>query len=436
MGTPASRQMAIAGDVRAALRAMRRFAVALVLPFTTTDPPPPPAGRWRRLAATVGRLGWIASGLVFVLGIISFEGNYVIAVPLAPAMAALYALPLGIVRRAPLRAWRLVAVAAVISPFVVRPEPWQTLPWPVTQTFVAVVVCSGVAARHRLTIAVAVWAWTALAMMGGLYVLGAAPVGDPWPGAVAITGVTMLVGYLVGTRGDLARRVDEGERLRRRSETERAVLAERARVARELHDVVAHHMSMISVQAETAPYRVRDLGEGGAACLADISDTAREALAEMRRLLGVLRDDGHDAQLAPQPDLARLPHLLTGARRAGLTVESTISGDERPLPPGVQLSAYRIVQEALSNVARHAPDAAVRVELAYDDTALRITVANAAPPRRADRPATGDGGDGHGLLGMGERAALHGGTVTAGPTDDGGYHVDATLALSDPPGRA
>ncbi|MEV7121088.1 sensor histidine kinase [Kitasatospora griseola] len=217
----------------------------------------------------------------------------------------------------------------------------------------------------------------------------------------------------------------------------RTVLEERARIARELHDVVAHHMSVISIQAEAAPYRVQDPPTELVAALADIRAGALEGLTELRRLLGVLRSEDRPgaAPTDPQPTLERLDDLLAGVRGAGLAVTAVTSGPRRPLPQGVELSAYRIVQEALSNVLRHAPGAAVRVELAYTSTALHLRIRNgpaAEPPSGAARGGPG----GHGLLGMRERAAMLGGELSAGSTSDGGYEVTALLpAPVGPAGR-
>jgi signal transduction histidine kinase len=206
----------------------------------------------------------------------------------------------------------------------------------------------------------------------------------------------------------------------------RTILEERARIARELHDVVAHHMSVISIQAEAAPYRVQDPPRELVAALAAIRAGALDGLTELRRLLGVLRaedDPGGTAPAAPQPTLDRLDDLVAAVRTAGLDVTVAVSGDRRPLPEGVELSAYRIVQESLSNVLRHAPGAPARVDLDYEPAALRLRVRN-GPARHAAPPSPGAG---HGVLGMRERAAMLGGTLAAAPTPDGGHEVAALL---------
>jgi signal transduction histidine kinase len=201
-------------------------------------------------------------------------------------------------------------------------------------------------------------------------------------------------------------------------------MEERARIARELHDVVAHHVSMVAVQAETARLTTPGMPEEDQERLLAIGDTAREALTEMRRLLGVLRADADgDAERAPQPGLGHLTELLEDARAAGTSVRLTVSGAVAPLPAGVDLTAYRIVQEALTNARRHAPGAAVEVELRFAADALRLRV-------RDDGPGPGEGEPrGHGLLGMRERAASVGGTREVGRAGEGGFAVEAELPL-------
>jgi signal transduction histidine kinase len=203
----------------------------------------------------------------------------------------------------------------------------------------------------------------------------------------------------------------------------RAVLEERTRIARELHDVVAHHMSLIAVRAETAPYRLSDLPEPVRADFSSLSDLAREALAEMRRLLGVLRQD-QPAGLAPQPQLSDLSALVDAARRSGISVELSVPSALGQVPSGVALCAYRIVQEALSNASQHAPGAAVTVSVDHDAGAVRLRVANGpGGPARNEHEA------GHGLTGMRERVALLSGSLSAGPAPDGGFVVSVVLPL-------
>ncbi len=204
---------------------------------------------------------------------------------------------------------------------------------------------------------------------------------------------------------------------------EHTARGERARISRELHDVVAHHISMIAVQAETARLTTPDMPPAGAQRLQAIGDTARSALTEMRRLLGVLREDirAEAPVRQPAPGLDRLNELLDEARDAsGAGLRLIISGRITALDPGVEVAGYRIVQEALTNARRHAPGAAVDVELRYEDGALYLRIRDNGPG-----PAPDAGG--HGLRGMRERAAAVGGTLRTGPAAGGGFLVEAML---------
>ena len=202
---------------------------------------------------------------------------------------------------------------------------------------------------------------------------------------------------------------------------EHTARGERARIARELHDVVAHHISMIAVQAETARLTTPGLPDLGAQRFSEIGDRARTGLTEMRRLLGVLRE-GTEPELKPQPKLQQLVDLLDDARLSA-SARLIVSGAPVPLDPGVELAAYRIVQEALTNARRHAPGAAVDVELRYGPQ-LRVRI-------RDNGPGTANPA-GHGLAGMRERAAAAGGTLRAGPVDTvGGFLVEAVLPVEE-----
>jgi signal transduction histidine kinase len=212
-----------------------------------------------------------------------------------------------------------------------------------------------------------------------------------------------------------------------RESSQRAVLEERARIGRELHDIVAHHMSLIAVQAETAPYRLGELPEPVRAEFTAINSSARAGLSEMRRLLSVLRND-EGAPREPQPDLGRVPELVEAARTAGLKVDFAGVPDAA-VPPSVGLCAYRILQEALTNAGRHAAGSDVSVRISHAEGALRLEVTNG--PARAGTPAAGEQepGAGHGLTSMRERANLLDGSLTALPLAGGGFSVSAVLPL-------
>ncbi len=245
-------------------------------------------------------------------------------------------------------------------------------------------------------------------------------------------GVVWMTGETVRARRAYAAELEERTaylEADREQRARRAVADERARIARELHDVVAHEVSVIVVQAGAARRVLAEQPAEAEAALVAIEKSGRDALDEMRRLLGVLRREGDPAERAPQPGLGRLDGLVAQMADAGLGVEVSIEGEPPPLPPGLDLSAYRIVQEALTNCLKHAgPDARARVRLRFGAEALAIEVADDG--RGAAVPGVGGG---LGLAGMRERAAMFGGDVQAGPRPGGGYLVAARLPMN---GRA
>lgn len=217
-----------------------------------------------------------------------------------------------------------------------------------------------------------------------------------------------------------------------------AVLAERTRIARELHDIVAHSVSTMVVQAGAAEQVVGEDPELARRALAAIRSTGADALGEMRRVVAMLRDDeagvgGAVADLAPQPGLDGLPALVAASRAAGLDVTLEVRGVPQPLPAGLELTGYRVVQEALTNARRHAGTASVRVLVEHDRAELRLEVADDGPGGAvATRPRAP--GQGHGLVGMRERVAMYGGRVEAGPAAGGGFVVRVVLPRADAPG--
>ncbi|MEU6880088.1 sensor histidine kinase [Streptomyces sp. NPDC046712] len=219
----------------------------------------------------------------------------------------------------------------------------------------------------------------------------------------------------------------------REAQAKVAVAAERARIARELHDVVAHNVSVMVVQADGAAYVLDASPEQAKQALETISSTGRQALAEMRRLLGILRTGEHKeaGEYVPQPDVQQIEDLVEQVRGAGLTVDFRIEGTPRPLPSGVELTAYRIVQEALTNTRKHGgPDAGASVRLVYFDDGLGLLVEDDG--RGATHEMYEDGGAdgrGHGLIGMRERVGMVGGTLDAGPRPGGGFRISALLPL-------
>jgi signal transduction histidine kinase len=202
-----------------------------------------------------------------------------------------------------------------------------------------------------------------------------------------------------------------------------AVADERARIAREMHDAVAHSVSVIVLQAGAAEQVLATSPERARESLVTIQDSGREAIGELRRMLGLLRDPVAEGSLAPQPGVGRLDVLLEQVRAAGLPVELTVEGEPRHLPPGIDRSAYRIVQEGLTNTLKHAGPARASVRLRYGERALELEVLD-----DGRGPARASGG-GFGLLGMRERAALYGGVLAADARPDGGYALRARLPL-------
>ena len=231
---------------------------------------------------------------------------------------------------------------------------------------------------------------------------------------------------------ELAERAARLER-ERAAEARRAVAEERTRIARELHDVVAHHVSMMVVQAEAGPVAVERDPARAAGAFEAIAATGRQALVEMRRLLGVLRGDGEPASsLAPQPGLAEVPSLVEQVGRAGLRVELEVEGTKAALPPGIDLSAYRIIQEALTNAVRHGGDGRARVLVRYGEHDLELQIENGVESASGRRQGDSDRQvrrSGRGLLGMQERVSLFGGELRAGPGPDGGFSVVARIPI-------
>ncbi|MYX54777.1 sensor histidine kinase [Streptomyces sp. SID8382] len=332
----------------------------------------------------------------------------------------------------PIAAWWLSTVMLLVTALSVEDRlPSQLLyPWNYGQIALHTFVLFLLALRVRPRIAAEALALTLL--VGALTLsLATRTHSDGVDETVVSFTTAVVVGAALRGRRVARTRLVEQEELTAEERARRTLLEERNRIARELHDVVAHHMSVISIQAQVAPHLAENPSDELKENLAGIRQNAVEALAELRRVLGVLRSEdalADGARHAPQPTLDRLDELVGTVRGTGITILTDVTGERRPLPPGVELSAFRIVQEALSNVMRHAPGAEARVELGYQRRGLTVRVVNTAP----DRPAPPSPGAGHGLLGMRERAAMLGGELTTGPTPDGGYEVTAVLPTHHP----
>ncbi|HEX8860931.1 MAG TPA: sensor histidine kinase [Actinomycetes bacterium] len=254
-----------------------------------------------------------------------------------------------------------------------------------------------------------------------------------WVQFALIIGAAWLLGRFVGDRrvyaAQLEQRTAELEQAREEL-ARRAVAEERLRLARELHDVVAHSISVIAVQSGVGAHVANAQPKEAAKALAAIEATSRVALTELRRLLGVLRQEGEpQGSLAPVPGLAELDSLLAEVAKAGLAVRLRVEGTPSPLPAGVDLSAYRIVQEALTNVVKHAGPARAQVMIRYSDRDVTVEITDdgrgAAAPTGDGRVATG-----HGLIGMRERVAAFGGDLKVGPEPGNGFRVAARLPLA------
>jgi signal transduction histidine kinase len=246
------------------------------------------------------------------------------------------------------------------------------------------------------------------------------------PGAWLVFAVAWLVGRdLRRRRHQVAGLRDRASRLEgeREEKARAAVTEERGRIARELHDVVAHSVSVMVVQAQAGP-RLLDDAEQARGVFRSIEASGREALVELRRLLGILRTGDEQLAIGPQPGLGSLEALLEQVREAGLPVELRIEGERAPLPPGIDLSAYRIVQEALTNTLKHAGHAQAQIVIRYGPSALEVAVVDDGRGSSARV-----NGSGHGLIGMRERVALYGGTLETGGRREGGYEVRARLPL-------
>lgn len=333
----------------------------------------------------------------------------------------------------------LFVAAAFVLPLIVVPElathaPW---PWSVPALLTFVLFVGVVTFVHGARIG-------AFPLVFGVLVSLLAPLLRPDMVATAasagsstadliVTASIAAAMFLIAAL--VAGRLRVSEELTREKEhsalegSRRALVEERTRIARELHDVVAHSMSVIQVQASTARYRIPEIGDAATAEFEDIAATARASLTEMRRMLGVLRTEDQAAELAPQQGIGDVPALVDSIRRAGVEVGLAIEGGDAAAAatPAVQIAAFRIIQEALSNAVRHAPGARVTVRLHADAAAIRILVHNVAPPRSPEAHGTG-----YGLRGMRERAELLGGSLSAARDADGGWTVEASLPFAEP----
>lgn len=387
--------------------------------FAGTDAPPERSAglRWLRGLAIVGCGLWA--------GFVTF--STVSASPPAKTFNVIVTvLPCLLAVRSPLWGWRTVIVGMVATPFML-PGMAASWGWPWAPGFALTAALVFYLVGESNDQAELTWA--------GLISFGAAaPFVRDWRDAALL----VLLGGMVFFLGNTVRqrRLAEEERAaqqerRLAEETRAALLEERAGIARELHDVVAHHMSVLALRADSARFRFADPGMPDREAeiwqeFADLAGTAREGLTELRRLLGVLRSEDDALLVVPQPGLARVVELVEGVKAAGTTCDLQVRGDLDAVPVGVALSVFRIVQEALSNAIQHAPGASISVGLTAEPDSVRLAIENGpgAGPKRAERT-----GSGHGLVGMRERAAMLAADLEAGERPDGGFLIALTVPL-------
>ena len=333
--------------------------------------------------------------------------------------------PLAVRRRTPAAALLTSAAALVLAAFLVTHS--QGIPVEIFLALLLAFYSVGAHCEDRRSAPVAAFAVAAIAA-ADLARPGTFSASGSRPGAWLAFAIAWLVGRdLRRRRQRVAELEDRAERLEREREEKArlAVAEERGRIARELHDVIAHAVSVIVVQAQAGPHLLHE-PERVTGVFDAIESSGRDALAELRRLLGILRSDDEQLAIGPQPGLASLQSLVEQVRASGLPVELRIEGEPVHLPAGVDLSAYRIVQEALTNVVKHTEEAAAEVVVRYTTRALELDVLDDGRSR-----ATSVNGSGHGLIGMRERVALYGGTLETGTRDGGGYAVRARLPFGD-----
>jgi len=373
---------------------------------------------WDRLRRIDGRI-WdgILAFAVLAIGVLGFLSREPVPHE-PPAVVGLFltaaaTVPLAWRRRAPLLVVGIVG-GSVVAASIVGWWPEFTLP------FLIALYTAAAHRDRRALVPVVIPLVVALVVAVGIGELGRRGVRDVGFAldVLLACGLPILVGRITFNR---RRRIIRDRELAASD----AVEAERARIARELHDVVAHHMSVMVVQAGAARAVAETNPDAASEALRQIESSGRAGLAEMRRLLEILKAGQDEDGRAPQPGLAHLDELLRGVGATGLPVEAVVEGSARSLPPGVDLSAYRIVQEALTNSLKHAPGARARVLLRYEPEALVLEVADDGPGPPADPQGSG----GHGLIGMRERVQLFGGELRTGPRPGGGFLVRARLPV-------
>ncbi|MFF4445073.1 sensor histidine kinase [Streptomyces sp. NPDC001502] len=418
--------------------ALTRLAVVLRTPAGAAQPLFGQAPRrWQRALPFVVVGIFVVTLLPVTIAVLS--NDYGAGGGWAGALGVAQTVPLLLALTRPLQAWVVVLTADIVAAVLLMgadKAAGHSWPWPPMTIVGYLVLMACLGLRESVRTLVGVWLVTGVV---GTVLGFSEPTGVMNTNALlfVLSGVMLVLTGALRGLGDAQQRVAEQESISEAERSRRTLLEERARIARELHDVVAHHMSVITVQADSAPYRVPGMSEPVLEEFAAIAASARESLGEMRRLLTVLRGDGAggadgaDGERAPQPGIGRLQQLVEATVRAGQPVElSLAAGAAGAAPAAVDLSAYRIVQEALANVVRHAPGAPTRVSVTVDEDEVLVLVVNG--PARDAVVELESSGTGHGLVGMRERVRLTGGTLDTGPLPDGGFRVAARLPLNDP----
>ncbi|MFE9092997.1 sensor histidine kinase [Streptomyces sp. NPDC007264] len=418
-------------EYRAAVEALRGLRQELFHDAFAYRPLPPRSvdgalgrrlsGRRREYAAWAPHAVVAGAGLLAMfVGWRSTDGG-----PAAPVAGLLALVPVLLTLVRPVGAfWLSLAATMVSSAFA---GAWGDWPWQPGSFLSHLTVLTVVAVRTRPRTAAWMWVVTAAYGFAAETLFGYHLDNNSAP-MLVVSALLLLAVSVWHIRRSAAQEVTAQQTQTAQERSRRTLLEERTTIARELHDVVAHHMSVVAIQAEAAPYRVENPPPELEKAFATIRENAVAALTELRRVLGVVRAEDYEAPDAPQPTLADLDALLANVREAGLTVDKLVTGAVRELPQGVELSAYRIVQEALSNTLRHAPGATARVEIGYVLGGLGLRIVNGPPPHAAFGKSAH--GAGHGITGMRERVSMLEGEMTAGATDDGGYEVTVFLPVA------
>jgi signal transduction histidine kinase len=392
------------------------------------------------LTERLGPEGWLAIDCVIavLLAVVFLVGStrpaYGIPIWVAYVLALVSTLPVAV-----RRLWPLPVLAVVLAGSVAAMAIGTGKDPSVAVALALYLVGLRYPRRTSLAVLAGVLAATAAGMVAGGAALGYREAGN-LAARVAEEAVFLAAAWAIGVavREQHAYTAGLREQAERRvqaqlAEARHAVAAERLRIAREMHDVVAHSLSLIAMQAGVGNYVAAARPEEAARTLASIEATSRAAMREMRRLVGVLRDDQAEPELAPAHGLADVGQLITGTADAGVRVQLEIRGVQRPVPPGVDLAAYRIVQEALTNVVKHAQTTESRVVVTYADDAIGLEITDDGHGAPADSVAASAG---HGMAGMAERVSLFGGEFHAGPRPGQGFRVAARLPLDSAPGEA